>query len=134
MSLFFMLPTSKSRQHVPVAGAITSDVSGNTQAGIRFNTDGTIDVYEGGWQYERDWITPNTGFTASEWEVEVATNTGSGITLTNEDSGYFAISTTRTFEDTSVNGFHNVTWNVTVREVSNTANSETFTLTINAEL
>lgn len=119
----------------PVGGNISLSGLSPATVGIRFNTDGTIDTQEGiGYSYERDWIAPTAGLTASEWEVEVAQVTGDGdIDLSNEDSGYFTISTTRTFQDLSVTGFKSGTWTVTVREIANTSNSASYTLSISVE-
>lgn len=139
MSLFFLLPTGQPTVHTPVGGSVISLPVGSSQsAGIRFNTDGTVDMDEGSGysQYtgSRTWITPTTGFTASEWEVECATNSGSGVTLNNEDDGFHGLGSGFTFEDTFVSGFHNASWLMTVREIADTANTVTFTFTVSAEL
>jgi len=136
MFLFFLGLNSKSTAvFTPVGGNITLNVSGSATAGIKFLSNGQLQTDENAsYSYERDWLSPITGMTASDWEVQCETASGSGITLNNEDDGYHSLTSGWTFEDVSINGFHAVSWTFTVREVSNTSNNVSFTFTVNSEL
>jgi hypothetical protein len=91
MSLFFMLPSSPAGT-VTLGGETvteTEDFIGNGYAGIRVNTDGTIDKITGdsgagGPDYTpidvaSDWITPNSAAGSRTFHFRLNTNSGDAL-------------------------------------------------------
>jgi hypothetical protein len=118
-----------------VGGTVTVFDIAPTTVGVRVQTTGYIDKLAGTWSQHRQWIDPLTGLDSSLYEVELAKTSGSGIVLSNEDSGYFTINTTRSFVDNSVSGF--ATWGgtMTIREILKpSANLIAFQVNISTEL
>ena len=87
MSLFFMLPNASTLGVVTVSGEIITKAGSNPVAGVRFNTDGTIDKLtdvDGGTPVyaqidsATDFIIPNVAVSKRTFHVQATLNAESG--------------------------------------------------------
>ena len=87
MSLFFLLPKGGLNAVVTVSGQTVIEVGSEPSAGVRFNTDGTVDSYtnENGSSptYSQidastDWIVPNSAASDKTYHVRATLNSESG--------------------------------------------------------
>lgn len=87
--------------------------------GFRLKSDGTWEIYTsgGGWAYAGDWISPITGFTASDYEVRV--DDTSGTVSAGTVGSYQGLGSTREW-NVSFTGCGDKSWagTVTIRKTS----------------
>lgn len=118
--------------------ASNSDSPGPVSASIRLTTDGYLqrDIGAGYLNVNAgvEWIDNNTAGVGSDYEVQLTKTTGTtptGPTLAT----YHALSSTRTWTITRVpTGTTSFTGTLTVREIADTSNTVSCTVTISAQV